>query len=301
MRKRKKIELFDVVIYAVLISIAIIILYPLYFTVIASFSEPYEVVKGNVFLWFKGFSLDSYKNVFQNKEIWIGYKNTMIYTLFGTLLSLVLTIPTAYVLSKKWLWNRNLIMTFFVIIMYFSGGLLPTYLLVKSLDLLNKPYTLIIIGSFSAYNLVIARTYFESSIPETLYEAAEIDGCSQIGQFFRIGLPLAKPIVAVITLYYAVARWNDYFNSLIYVSKKKYHSLQLILRSILMESKNAISGLESAGILDEAQMSYFMRQSYMAEAMKYSTIIIASLPMLILYPFIQKHFVKGVMVGAIKG
>lgn len=300
MKKRKKIQLFDIVIYGILLLISLFILYPLYFTVIASFSEPYEVIKGNVILWIKGFSTDSYVNVFKDKDIWIGYRNNLIYTVFGTMLAMGMTIPAAYALSKKWMWNRSLVVTYFVITMYFSGGLLPTYLQVKNLELLNKPYTLIIIGSLSVYNLIIARTYFQTSIPESLYEAAEIDGCSQFGQFFKIGLPLAKPIIAVITLYYAVGRWNSYFNSLIYISKSKYHSLQMILRSILLESKNAIAGLD-IGNMDVDQMEYLMQRSYMAEAMKYSVIIIASLPMLILYPFIQEHFVKGVMVGAVKG
>lgn len=300
MKKRKKLELLDIVVYAALILITLIILYPLYFTVIASLSEPSEVVQGNVIFWIKGFTTESYVNVFENKDIWRGYYNNIVYTVFGTMLAMALTIPAAYALSKKYLWNRNLVVTYFVIVMYFSGGLLPSYLQVKNLDLLNKPYTLIILGSFSVYNLVIARTYFQTSIPESLYEAAEIDGCSQIGAFFKIALPLAKPIIAVITLYYAVGRWNNYFSALIYVSKSKYHPLQMVLRSILMESKNALANIKPE-TMEMDQIEYFMQRAYMAEAMKYSIILIASLPMLILYPFIQKHFIKGMMVGAVKG
>ena len=201
MLSKKRIELFDLVIYVILLALLIVLAYPLYFVVIASFSEPHEVVQGNVFLWPQGFSLESYLHVFQNKKIWTGYANTIYYTFFGTLLNLFLTIPAAYALSKPWLWKRNWITTFFIIPMYFSGGLLPTYLQVRDLDLLNKSYTLIFLGGVSIYNLVVARTYFQTSIPESLYEAAEIDGCSQFGQFFRIALPLSKPIVSVITLY----------------------------------------------------------------------------------------------------
>lgn len=300
MKKRKKIHPIDIVVYTVLALLTLIILYPLYFTVIASFSEPSEVVSGNVFLWIKGFTLDSYKYVFESDEIWIGYRNSIFYTVFYTILAMILTIPAAYALSKEYLWHRNLIATFFVITMYFSGGMLPTYLNVRNLGLLDKPYTLIVIGAFSAYNMIVAKNYFQYSIPESLYEAAGIDGCSEIGKFFRIGLPLAKPVIAVVTLYYAVGQWNNYFNSLIYITKRKYYSLQMILRSILIETKNALQGINLEEIDTESLMAH-LRKVYMAETMKYSVILLASLPMLILYPFIQKHFVKGVMVGAVKG
>lgn len=299
MYKGLKNRIFDMCVYMILIVCAVILAYPIYFTVIASFSDPYEVVNGNVIFWFKGFTLDSYKNVIANDKIWVGYKNTIIYTLFGTMLNLFITIPAAYALSKKYMWKRNFFVMFFIIPMYFSGGLLPTYLQVRDLGLLNKSYTLIFIGGISIYNLVVARTYFQSSIPESLYEAAEIDGCSQYGQFFKIALPLSKPILAVITLYYAVARWNDYYNSLIYTTKSKYFSLQLVLRNILLENQNALSSYDTTNASTE-QMLSMMEKVYLAESMKYSIIFIAALPMLILYPFVQKYFVKGVMIGAVK-
>lgn len=300
MFKIKSGTVFNIVNQTILVLLAIILLYPLYFTVMASFSEPREVAFGNVLLWFKGFTLSSYQEVFKNKDIWIGYRNGFVYTGLGTMLNLVLTIPAAYALSKKNLWKRNWITTYFVITMYFSGGLLPTYLQVKNLELLNKPYTLIILGGLSVYNMVVTRTYFQSSIPESLYEAAEIDGCSQFGQFFKIGLPLAKPIIAVITLYYAVGRWNEFFNSLVYISNSKYFSLQMVLRNILLESQMALTQIDASS-MDSEQLSYLMQRAYQAEAMKYSVIFIASLPMLIAYPFVQKYFVKGVMVGSVKG
>lgn len=291
---------FDIVNSILLLILVLVILYPLYFTLIASFSEPYAVVHGEVTFWFKDFTTESYKQVFNNKELWNGYRNSMVYTVFGTMLSLVLTIPAAYALSKKNLWNKGIITTYFVITMYFSGGLLPTYLTVKDIGLLNKPYTLIILGSFSVFNMVVARTYFQNSIPESLYEAAEIDGASQFKQFFWVGIPLAKPIIAVITLYYAVGRWNEFYNSLVYITKSKYYSLQLVLRNILLEGQTALASIDASSMTAD-EMQYVMRRAYMAEAMKYSIIFIASLPMLILYPFIQKHFVKGVMVGSVKG
>lgn len=300
MGKLKSDKTFTVVNYTLLAILTLIILYPLYFTVIASISEPYEVVSGNVVLWPKGFTLESYAQIFHNEEIWTGFRNSTLYTVFGTMMSLILTIPAAYALSKKNLWGRGIITTYFVIIMYFSGGLPPTYLVVRDLGLLNQPYTLVIIGSFSVYNMVVARTYYQSSIPESLYEAAEIDGCSGFGQFFRIAIPLSKPIIAVIALYYAVGRWNDFYNSLVYITNSDYYSLQQILRNILLESQNALSAINGDTMSSE-EMAYFMRRAYLAEAMKYAIIFVSSLPMLLIYPLVQKHFVKGVMVGSVKG
>lgn len=300
MGKLKSDKTFTVVNYTLLAILTLIILYPLYFTVIASISEPYEVVSGNVVLWPKGFTLESYAQIFHNEEIWTGFRNSTLYTVFGTMMSLILTIPAAYALSKKNLWGQGIITTYFVIIMYFSGGLLPTYLVVRDLGLLNQPYTLVIIGSFSVYNMVVARTYYQSSIPESLYEAAEIDGCSGFGQFFRIAIPLSKPIIAVIALYYAVGRWNDFYNSLVYITNSDYYSLQQILRNILLESQNALSAINGDTMSSE-EMAYFMRRAYLAEAMKYAIIFVSSLPMLLIYPLVQKHFVKGVMVGSVKG
>lgn len=300
MGKLKSDKTFTVVNYTLLAILTLIILYPLYFTVIASISEPYEVVSGNVVLWPKGFTLESYAQIFHNEEIWTGFRNSTLYTVFGMMMSLILTIPAAYALSKKNLWGRGIITTYFVIIMYFSGGLLPTYLVVRDLGLLNQPYTLVIIGSFSVYNMVVARTYYQSSIPESLYEAAEIDGCSGFGQFFRIAIPLSKPIIAVIALYYAVGRWNDFYNSLVYITNSDYYSLQQILRNILLESQNALSAINGDTMSSE-EMAYFMRRAYLAEAMKYAIIFVSSLPMLLIYPLVQKHFVKGVMVGSVKG
>lgn len=289
---------FDIVNYAIMLVLLILFLYPLYFTVIASFSDPHEVVTGNVKFWIKGFTTEAYKNVFINKQIWIGYRNTIFYTLFGTLLNLFLTIPTAYALSKKNLWKKNIAITYFVLTMYFSGGLLPTYLQVKNMGLLDKPYTLIVLGGISIYNVLVVRTYFQSSISESLFEAAEIDGCSQIGQFIKIAVPLAKPVIAVITLYYAVGRWNDFYTALVYVADKDAFPLQMVLRGILMQNQQVPMMMD---MMTDDQAAYMIRKQQMAEAMKYALIFIASLPVLMLYPLVQKHFVKGVMVGAVKG
>jgi putative aldouronate transport system permease protein len=290
--------IFDVINYGILLLVLIMVLYPLYFVVISSFSEPYEVVRGNVRFLPQGFSLSAYQYVFENKDVWIGYRNTIFYTITGTALSLFLTLPSAYVLSKKNLPGRLFVVWVFLFIMYFGGGLIPTYLLVRSIGLYNKPFTLSILGAFSVYNMIITRTYYQSSIPDTIYEAAEIDGAGPIRAFVTIALPLSAPIIAVMTLYYAVAQWNAFFNALVYVSERDYFPLQLILRNILITSQTALSQISEGA--DESEILAMARLQYMSEAMKYSLIIIASFPLLVSYTFVQKYFIKGIMIGSLK-
>lgn len=298
MQKARADRVFDACNIAVMVLLLLIMLYPLYYIVIASVSEPYDVAMGKVFLKPSGFTLEAYRNVFENRKIWVGYRNTVFYTLFGTLLNLGLTLPTAYVLSKKQLMGRTFFSWYFLIPMYFGGGLIPTYLLVKSLRLINTPVVIVIMGGLSIYNMIVTRTYFTNSIPEELYESARIDGANEFVGFFRIALPLAAPIIAVMTLYYGVARWNDYYTALIYVSKARYQPLQLVLRSILIMNESA---LVDAGNLSSEEMELMARRAYMAEAMKYSIIFIASAPLLAAYPFVQKYFVRGIMIGSLKG
>lgn len=292
-------RVFESVNIILLSLLMLLMLYPLYFTVIASISNPFKVVTGQVYILPVDFTLEAYANTFADNRIWRGYLNTIIYTLTGTSLNLILTIPAAYVWSKKNLWGRKALAIIFLIPMYFSGGLMPTYLQVKSLGLINTPYTLIILGGVSIYNIIITRVYFQTSIPESLYESATIDGASEWRNFIAIALPLAKPIIAVIALYYAVGRWNEYYNGLIYLSKSEYFPLQLVLRNILLLNQNmAEMATES---MSGAEMEEFERRQYVAMAMKYALIFIASAPLLMTYPFVQKHFVKGVMIGSIKG
>ena len=293
-------RVFDTINAILLIMLLLIIAYPLYFTIIASISEPVDVATGKVVFLPKGFTMEAYQEVFKNDAVWTGYRNTLMYTVCGTLMSLLLTVPAAYVLSKKTLRFRGIISTYFVFTMFFGGGLIPTFLIVKQVGLLNKWYSLIILGGFSVYNMVICRVYFESSISEALYEAAEIDGCSPFGQFFKIALPLSKPVIAVIALYYAVAKWNDYFHGLVFITNSEYFPLQLVLRNILIENQTKITMVDTQNLQAE-ELLYLTRKAYMAEAMKYALIFISSLPMLIAYPFVQKYFVKGVMIGSIKG
>ncbi len=296
-------RVFDAVNVALMIIIIVLMLYPLYFTVIASVSDPYSVVKGQVFLWPKGLTLEPYTNVFKDNRIWTGYRNTIFYTVVGTLWNLILTVPSAYVLSKKHLPARGFLATYFLIPMYFGGGLIPTYLQIKSLGLINTIYTLVILGGLSVYNMIVTRVYFQTSIPEDLYESARIDGASDFRSFFQIALPLAKPILAVMALFYAVGRWNEYFTALVYVSDVKLQPLQIVLRGILLLNQTAVQSLDTKSMTDTdiEQMLDLARRTYMAEGMKYSLIFIASAPLLVAYPFVQKYFVKGIMIGSLKG
>ena len=292
-------KIFLIVVYAVILLIALICLYPLYYTIIASFSDAGDVYTGKVNLLPSQFTVEAYELVFQNKNIWRGYANSIFYTFAGTVFSLFLTIPTAYALSKKRMYGRGFLMTLFIITMYFGGGMVPTYMLFNSLHLVNTPWIMIINGALSVYNVIVTRTYFQNNIPETLFEAARIDGSSEFRIFFQIVLPLSAPILAVITLYYAVGNWSSYFTAMIYITKMDLHPLQLVLRRILILNETAYEDAMISGNAD--MIANALKQSQMAVTMKYALVFIASAPMLILYPFIQKHFVKGMMVGSLKG
>lgn len=302
MKKTRADKVFDAINVSVTLIILIIIMYPLYFTLVASFSDPTQVAQGKTFLWIKDFTLEPYKNVLENDDIWQGYRNTIFYTVFGTAWNLVLTLPTAYVLSKKHLPGRSAISWYFLFTMYFGGGLIPTYLTVLNLGLVNTPITIVLLGGLSVYNMIVTRNFFQNGIPGELYEAAKIDGASEFRQFFTIALPLSTPIIAVIALYYGVGRWNDYFTALIYLNDAEYSPLQIVLRSILIQNQGAANMHTQEQIMANEELAeYYNRMKYMAEGMKYSIIYIASAPLLIAYPFIQKYFVKGVMIGSLKG
>lgn len=288
---------FDVVVIVLLTLILLIMIYPMYFILIASISDPGLVVSGKVFLYPRKVTMESYQMVFETKSIWTGYLNTVIYTVLGTMYNLCTLIPAAYVMSKKNLPGRGFFSMFFFITMYFGGGMIPTYLLMKNLGLLDTRCVLIL-GSVSCYNLIVARQYYQNSIPESLYEAARIDGASEFKCFFRIALPLSSSIIAVMTLFHAVGHWNSYYNALLYVHKADYYPLQLILREILLLNQNVLEG----AILDDPDAAtWAIRRMWIAESMKYSIIFISCAPLLVAYPFVQKYFVKGVMIGSVKG
>lgn len=289
---------YTVAVYALVGFITLIVAYPLYFCIIASFSDPDAVALGDTILWFKGFTTEAYTAIMKEKTLISGYRNSFIYMVLGTMYNLVLTIPAAYVCSKKDMPGHKIILWYFFITMYVGGGTIPTYIWMKKLDLVKNPLVMIIGSGVSAYYMIVARQYFMSSIPNALYEAAEIDGASQFRQFVSIALPLSKPIVAVIMLYYAFGKWNSYYTALLYLRDQDTWPLQLVLRQILIASQTAFSELTEINSADE---QYLIRKMYMVRAMKYAVIIVASAPMMILYPFVSKYFTKGIMVGSIKG
>ena len=271
--------------------ILVIILYPLYFVVIASVSDPTAVSVGQVTLWPVGASIRGYQLVLEYESLWVGYRNTIFYTFVGTLFNLFVTLPAAYAASRREFMPRRVIMFLFVFTMYFGGGLIPTFLLYKQLKIYNTIWVFIIPFSLNVYNFIITRTFFETSLSESMHEAAVLDGCSEIRYFCRIVLPLSRAIIAVIALYYGVAHWNDYFTGLVFTRNKALQPLQLVLREIILIA-------DSSQLI--ASSGYSNALSYV-EAMRYGVIIVSTLPLLVVYPFIQRYFEKGVMIGAVKG
>lgn len=296
--KRSKSDvIFDGVIFVILTFILLIVAYPLYFIIISSFSSPEKVSSGQVIFYPLGFTLEGYKKVFENDQVITGFINSLIYTTVGTCINLLLTIPTAFALSKRKFQGRKAVTIFYMITMFIGGGMIPTYLVVQKLGLLDSMWALILPGSLSVYNMIVARTFFQQNISEELYEAAELDGCGHGRFFFNIALPLSKAIIAIMVLYYGVGHWNSYFNALLYMQTEEKYPLQLVLRSILVQNSAQLSQT----VVSAAQQEALKKQQEAVELMKYSLIIISSIPVLILYPFIQRHFTKGVMIGSVKG
>ena len=287
--------IFETVVVIILAILTLIILYPLYFVVIASFSDAKLVVAGDVWWYPKGVTLENYMQCFTNGDLMLGYRNAFIILILGTATNLFLTILCAYPLSRHDLWGRNGIMIYCTIPMFFGGGLIPTYLMVtQTLGLKNSWWAVILVAGIATYNMIIMRTFFMTSIPFELQEAAQIDGCKPIGILLRIILPLSIPVICVIGLYYGVNHWNSYFSALVYLPDKNKWPLQLFLRQILVN--NDISAVDGGASSDE-----MARRAMRAETIKYSIVILASIPMLIIYPFVQRYFVKGVMIGSVKG
>lgn len=284
-------RMLEALFYAVLAAFMVLCLYPVYFVILASVTDAVYVNSGELLVWPKGFHLNGYKFVLSDARIGSGYLNTVLYTVCGTLLGLSASLSAGYALSRRDLPGRGLVMGAMVFTMYFSGGLIPTYLVVKSLGLTNTRWVMIILGSVSVYNIILIRTFFSNTIPGELQDAAFIDGCSNLRFFFRIALPLSSAIIAVIALYLAVGYWNAYFNALIYITDRSKSPLQIFLREILMaQESNDIGDGELAG-----------EYKRMVQVVKYAVIVVATLPIVCLYPFLQKYFVKGVMIGSVKG
>ena len=276
--------------------LTLIIIYPLIFVVSASISDPHAVNTGKMWLWPVDITFDGFKRVFQNEAIWVGYKNTIIYTLVGTSIHLFILLPCAYALSRKELMAKKVFLWIILFTMLFNGGLIPTYLVVQGLGMVNTMWAIVIPGVVGAWSLLVARSFFQQTIPDQLVEASKIDGASDLYLFIKVVLPLSLPIIAVMALFHAVALWNQYFNALIYLTDEELFPLQLILRQILII--NEVSADSAASAAGAAQS--FADQVKTASLVKYAVIIVSALPLLIVYPFLQRFFVKGVLIGSVK-
>jgi len=273
-----------------LILLAAIVLYPVYFIVIASFSDPDAVLAGKVVLWPVDINLDGYVKIIERTDVWLGYRNTIIYTVLTVVLSLLVTIPAGWALSRKTLPGKKFLMMYFTIPMFFGGGLIPFYNVMSNLGLINTIWAIVLPSILSVWNLFMTKTFFESSVPNGLIEAAKIDGAGHFRTFISVVLPLAKAILAVMALYYAVGQWNSYFNAMIFLQDETLYPLQLVLKEILIASESTVGGSGET----------ILQQYRLANQLKYVSVIVSSLPVLMLYPFVQKYFAQGVMIGSLK-
>lgn len=291
-KKSRGDKAFDIALIIISLLIMVVIAYPLYFVIIASFSQPEAVLGGKLRFLPIGFNVESYKMVLSERKVWVGYRNTLLYTVLGTCINLVLTTLAAYALSRKdmpWRTPLTFVISF---TMLFGGGMIPVYMVVRGLHLTDTLWAMVIPNAIATYNLLVMKNYFQSSIPEELQEAAAIDGCSHFKTLIKVVLPLSTPILAVIVLFYAVGHWNAFFNAVIYLRNQELFPLQIVLRDILLQNSLEAVGGDLTGMYEKVMRG---------ETMKYALIIVASAPVIIMYPFVQKYFVKGIMVGAIKG
>ncbi len=282
----------NILFHLIAVIMILLVIYPLWFVIIASFSNPADVASGKVWIWPKVIDVRGYQKLFEQRQIWKSYLNTIIYTLVGTFVALIVNISAGYAMSRKDLPGRRWINLFYVIPMFVNGGLIPTYLVVKGFGLLDSFWVMVIPFSVSTYNIIVARTFFESSLPESLWEAAQIDGCSTLRYFFSFAVPLSKAVIAVVGLWTAVGLWNSWFNALIYLQNENLIPLQLLLRRILIANESLLGAATGT-------MAQELRQ--LSDMMKYGSIVVSTLPIMMLYPFLQKYFNQGVNIGAVKG
>lgn len=296
--KKKKMKLsagdriFVAVNVTVMLLVCIAIVYPLYYVVLASFTDPVIVNSGKLLLFPESLYLDGYRKTLSYAPIWSGYWNTIKYTVVGTVVSLISTIPAGYALSRKDLVGNRVLMFLFTFTMFFSGGIIPLYLTISQLKIYNTIWAMVLPVAVSAYNLIVCRSFFESGIPMELLEAAKLDGCSDFGFFFRIALPLSKTIIAVITLFYATAMWNQFFNALMFLGDENKMPLQVVLRNLVLMNQAGNVGASAAELVAKQKL---------AEQLKYCIVVVSAFPLLAVYPFLQKYFAKGVTIGAVKG
>ncbi len=286
---------FNAIVVLILLFLIVIMAYPIYFVLVASFSDPTYVNNGEMLLCPKGFTLLGYEKVFEESRVWIGYGNTLLYTVLGTALGVFFTMMAGFSLSRRELPFRNVIMGYFVFTMYFSGGLIPYYMVIKSLNLTNTRFLMVIISSIAVYNIIITRSFMLSNVAEELRDAARIDGCGDGRFFFQIVMPLSKAIAAVLVLYLAVTYWNSYFNPMIFLTDRSKYPLALYLREILL----TVSTNAQASVTSDASAAAMLQK--MSQVIKYGIIVVSTLPIICVYPFLQKYFVKGVMIGSVKG
>jgi len=286
-------RVFTIVNYTVLTIFLVLIIYPLIFVMSSSLSDGSAVISGRVILWPVNFSTLAYEKVFSYPRIWSGYGNSLFYAVVGTLVNVTMTLLAAFPLSRRDLFGKNIFLALFLFTMFFNGGLIPTYLLVRDLGLRNTRWALIIPQALSVWNLLIAITFVRTSIPHELLEASQLDGCSDFNYFVRILLPLSTPLIAVLSLFYAIGHWNQFFAALLYLTNKDLFPLQIILRDILISSNVDLSMVEDIKIMAAREA--------LRELLKYALIVVASVPVLIIYPFAQRYFVKGIMLGSVKG
>ena len=284
----------DIILVAICAIVLFLVAYPLYYVLVASVSNPYNVYAGKTFLLPSEFSLKGYSAVFADQNIFTGYLNSIKYTIIGTVFSVVMLYIAAYPLAQKDLPGRKFFSLFFIITMYFGGGLIPTYLVVKQTGLINNMWALFLPGGVAVGNMIIVRNYFQNSIPHDLIEAAEIDGCNKIQTFLKVVIPLSKPIMAVMVVFSMVAYWNDWFTALIYLTGPEKAPLPLVLRNILIKSSASASQASTIS-------GGYAELNKLTEMIKFSSIVVAAAPMMIIYPFVQKYFEKGMMAGAVKG
>lgn len=299
MVKKKRIKacwqdnVFNAFTYVVVAILTLLVLYPIIYVVSASFSNSNAVAQGSVWLWPVDFTLDAYKAVLEYKDLWLGYRNTIFYTVVGTIINIIITMLCAYPMARKDLKGRNALSMYFTFTMLFSGGMIPNYLLVKTLGMTNTIWAMLIPGAMSVYNMIVARTFIQSNIPDELLEAAKIDGCDDFKFMYQVVLPLSKAIIAVLALWYAVGHWNSYFNAFLYITDNELYPLQIFLKEILVQSQISSEAISNAADAVEMQNMKLL--------LKYAVIVVSTVPLFAFYPLAQKHFVKGVMIGSVKG
>ncbi len=292
MKKSVNDRIFDTINCLIMITICIFIAYPLYYVLVASFTDPTIVNSGKLLLYPQKLFMGGYRRILKFRPIWTGYANTVLYTVCGTMVSVAVTLTCAFSLSRKTLPGRRILNFLFTFTMFFGGGIIPLYLVITKIGIYDTILAMVLPSAMSVYNMIVCRSFFESSIPDELYDASKIDGCNDFDFFFKIAIPLSRAIIAVMILFYATSFWNSYMNALMFMGSQDKMPLQVILRNLVLANQTNNLAVEGSAVADRAKM---------AEQLKYSIIVVSAVPLLVVYPFVQKYFAKGVLMGAVKG